>query len=75
MQGGKADNRDLWIFLHLGWTLAATYLVLIGGGILLDKRLGTSPLLVLLALVLSIAASIAVIFRAIRQSESLERKK
>ncbi len=54
-------------FVGLGTTVAGCVAVGVGGGIALDARLGTSPLFLVIGLVLGLAAAVATVVAQVRR--------
>jgi F0F1-type ATP synthase assembly protein I len=54
-------------FVGLGTTVAGCVAVCVGGGIALDAWLGTSPLFLVIGLVLGLAAAVATVVAQVRR--------
>lgn len=50
-------------YLHLGWQMALTMVLGVFGGIWLDGRLGTGPILTVVGSVLGIGLGMAIVIR------------
>lgn len=55
--------------LQLGFSIAVPLLVLIGGGIWLDRRFGTMPLLTITGVIISMAVSVIEIYQIIKAAQ------
>lgn len=65
---GKPDRRwvrQVGVLSGVGLTLVMATVLGLGGGMLLDRWLGTSPWLMLIGLLLGIAAGFVNLFRAV----------
>lgn len=69
--------RDLWRFgplLQLSWVIALSTLAPLGAGILLDRRLGTAPLFILIGGLIGIlAGTVGAVRITSRAIESVSR--
>jgi F0F1-type ATP synthase assembly protein I len=71
----KADANQWLAFLNLGWIFAITLLLCAGGGLWLDRRFGTSPLMLLAGVFLGFAASGYALYKAVKKLETQETQK
>ncbi len=63
----KADNRELFGLLHLGWMIALVLTLFTFGGIHLDKRFETSPIFLLIAVLLAFLTAGYLVYREIKR--------
>lgn len=71
-----SDGGNQWLtFLNLGWVFALTMLLGVGGGLWLDRRFGTTPVLLLIGVFLGFFGSGYTLYRAVRKLESRETPK
>lgn len=73
--GLKPDANQWLAFLNLGWIFAITLLICAGGGLWLDRRFGTSPILLLAGAFLGFAASGYALYKAVKKLETQETQK
>ena len=57
--------------LNMSWQLAVVVLVPVIGGVALDKKLNTSPVLLLMGLAVALLGSIAVMWRTLQAANKL----
>jgi F0F1-type ATP synthase assembly protein I len=70
------EGGGQWLaFLNLGWLIALNMLLGVGGGLWLDKRFKTAPVLLLIGVFLGFFASGYTIYRAVKKLESEESRK
>ena len=62
----KPSNQYL-ILLNMGWVIAASMTAFLWGGLSLDKRYGTSPLFILLGVLLAFCASGLTIYQTLKK--------
>lgn len=71
---GKSDDLPLWSALNLAWELGYTIalpIVILGiGGAWVDKKLGTSPALLLIGIALSLIISGVSVYRKVKDINS-----
>ncbi|MGQ9586459.1 MAG: AtpZ/AtpI family protein [Anaerolineae bacterium] len=63
-------------FLQLGWVVAFSLLIPLGIGLWLDKRLGTTPLFIIVGMVVGIlAATVGTVRIAFRMMDKLSQER
>lgn len=71
VDSSRQQSQFVRLALTMGWQLAIVVLMPIIGGVELDKLFGTSPILLIVGLVLAVLASIMVMWRAMQTANSL----
>lgn len=70
------DGANQWLaFLNLGWILALTMAICVGGGLWLDRHFGTMPILLIGGVFLGFFGCGYSLYRAVRKLESQESPK
>lgn len=67
------QNRQWIVLLHLGWSIAGILTLFVGGGHLLDRSMGTSPLWTLVGMVIAILSVGTMIWKAAKDLERGEK--
>jgi hypothetical protein len=72
-EAAKAAASNQWLsFLHLGWMIVANMILFVGGGLWLDGKFGTSPVLLLIGVFLAFSGSGYTLYRAVKNLEKDE---
>jgi F0F1-type ATP synthase assembly protein I len=70
---GRPESGTTWRYDVFGYTFAGTILLFAGLGYLLDRWLGTRPLLVIIGTLTGAALAFAWVYTKVRQDEQASR--
>ena len=71
----EAENSQWLEFLNLGWVIAGTMTVMVGGGLWLDSHYKTTPILLLVGTFLGFAGCGYSLYRMIQKLNGSDRAK
>ncbi|MDQ3002524.1 MAG: AtpZ/AtpI family protein [Fibrobacterota bacterium] len=74
-EAAKAAASTQWLsFLHLGWMIVANMVLFVGGGLWLDTKFDTPPVLLLIGVFLAFSGSGYTLYRAVKNLEKNEKE-